>query len=77
VSTAGCNETTTLGGGYTDFCGSSSSAAALSGAVALALSDVPSAAPRLRALLAAATTLSTRRLSTLGFLAAVNGAVRH
>jgi Subtilase family len=76
VSTAGCNETTSLGGGYDDFCGSSSATAAASGMLALALSDAPTAAGQLRSLLAAATTLATRRVSTLGFLSAANRLVR-
>lgn len=75
VSTSGCNMTTQLGGGYQEFCGSSSSAAALSGLLALALSDAPAAAPALPTLLAHTTSLTTRRVSVLSFLAAVTGTV--
>jgi hypothetical protein len=76
VSTAGCNMATQVGGGYQEFCGSSSSAAALTGLLALALSDAPAAAPALPSLLLRSTDLPTRRVSALAFLSAATRAVR-
>jgi subtilisin family serine protease len=75
VSTAGCNMATRAGRGYQEFCGSSSSSAALTGLLALALSDAPTAAPALRGLLAHSTGLTTRRVSALAFLSAATRAV--
>ena len=76
VSTAGCNMTTRVGRGYQEFCGSSSSAAALSGLLGLALSDAPGAAAQLPSLLSRSVTLATRRVNALPFLASAAVAVR-
>lgn len=76
VSTAGCTITTRVGRGYQEFCGSSASAAALSGLLGLALSDAPAAAPELPSLLSRATALATRRVNALSFLTAAELAVR-
>jgi thermitase len=76
VSTSGCNETTRIGPGYQEFCGSSSSAAALSGLLALTLSDAPGVAADVPSLLGASTTLATRRIEALPFLAAATRVVR-
>lgn len=76
VSTAGCNMTTRVGRGYQEFCGSSSSAAALSGLLGLALSDAPGAATQLPSLLSRSVTLATRRVNALPFLASAAVAVR-
>jgi subtilisin family serine protease len=70
ASMAGCNETSSAGGGYTEFCGSSSATAALSGLLALASSDAPHARPHLASLLAQHVVQPTRRVDGLGFLAA-------
>jgi thermitase len=70
VSMPGCNETTSAGGGYLDFCGSSSATAALSGLLGLAASDAPRARGRLRSLLVQHAVQPTRRLRGLAFLTA-------
>jgi thermitase len=70
ASMPGCNETTSLGDWYTQFCGSSSAAAALSGLLALAASDAPHARGRLAALLRQHVATPRRRVDAAGFLAA-------
>jgi subtilisin family serine protease len=75
VSIAGCNMTTRVGRGYQEFCGSSASAAALSGLLGLALSDAPGTAAELPSLLGRSTALATRRVNPIAFVAAASVAL--
>jgi thermitase len=63
VSAPGCNEATTVGNGYAEFCGTSSATAAVSGVLALAVADCGcSAATVSRALTATAKSGSPPRV---------------
>ena len=66
----GCNETTSAGGGYLDFCGGSSATAAMSGLLALAASDAPDARRVLPSLLARHRLTSARRVAGGAFVRA-------
>ncbi len=68
ASMPGCNETTSAGGGYMQFCGSSSATAALGGLLALAVSDAPSVRAQLPSLLLQHEVQPSRRVDALGFL---------
>src|SRR3954471_3734888 len=68
ASMPGCNETTSAGGGYMEFCGSSAATAALGGLLALAVSDAPSVRAQLRSLLLRHEYQPTRRVDGVGFL---------
>ena len=73
ASMPGCNETTSAGGGYLDFCGSSSATAAMSGLVALAASDAPHVRSALRSLIARYRLAAVRRLAGGAFVRAAVG----
>ena len=70
ASMPGCNETTSADAGYTEFCGSSSATAAMSGLLALAVSDAPQARPALLSLLVRSEVQPARRVDGRAFIAA-------
>lgn len=70
ASMPGCNETTSADAGYTEFCGSSSATAAMSGLLALVVSDAPDARPALMSLLVRSELQPARRVDGLAFVAA-------
>jgi subtilisin family serine protease len=72
VSAPGCNEATGLAGSFGEFCGTSSATAAVSGLLALALSDANAPATDVRAaLLATATGGPARRVEAEPLIRAV------
>jgi len=77
VSAPGCNEAPSLGGGYADFCGTSSSTAVVSGVVALALADCRcSGSDVTRALTATATAGTPPHLDPAALIGSVATAAR-
>jgi len=71
VAAPGCNLTTSLGGGFGEFCGTSSAAAALSGILGTVLGRSTAPAAVIEQDLAATADRSTRRVDALALVAAL------